>query len=226
MSPNAIPELVYTLINHPSAFAVLSSLINSATMSWVQYRLGAVHSYLPERKPPLKSNDESYGPRAWRASALPKWQPPGESSEVEEFPNTEKESIADHAPVGSIGAAPYLNHRWLPLRDEDSHITQTPIATAEYAPSGLSWTRWAVGAQQHYSLFENLEKNQLHKYYVGEDGIWNMHYDRTNINLLAIWANDILDNLPFEDADDEQLISSTLPRKQRRRMFIPLFLKY
>ena len=44
-----------------------------------------------------------------------------------------------------------------------------------------------------------------------------MRYDRTNVNLLAIWGNDILDNLPFEGADDEQLISVELPRKHHRR---------
>ena len=81
---------------------------------------------------------------------------------------------------------------------------------------------WTIAAQQHYSLLENLEKGLLRKYYIGDEGIWNMRYDRTNINLIAIWANDILDNLPFEGADDEQLISSNLPRKQHRRKRSPV----
>lgn len=198
-------------------------------MGWVQYRLGAVHSYFPERKPPVvklglglqASGDESYGPKAWRASALPTWEPPSEG-EIEEFPQADKKGKGDHAPVGSPGAAPYMNHRWLPLRDEDRYIAKTPIARAEYEPGGRSWSEWPIGAQQHYSLLENIEKDQLHKYYIGEDGIWNMRYLRTNINLIAIWANDILDNLPFEGADDEQLISSTLPFEQHRREFGPL----
>lgn len=227
MSPTAIPELVNTKLNHPESFAVLASLINSATMGWVQYRLGAVHSYFPERQPPIlepsseDTGDESYGPKAWRASALPTWQSPNGDDEIEEFPHADKAGKADKAPIGSIGGAPYANHRWLPLRDEDRYIAKTPIAEAEYQGDGNSWHMWTIAAQQHYSLLENLEKGLLRKYHIGDEGIWNMRYDRTNINLFAIWANDILDNLPFEGADDEQLISSDLPRKQHRRKCHP-----
>lgn len=226
MSPTAIPELVNTKLNHPESFAVLASLINSATMGWVQYRLGAVHSYFPERQPPIlepsseDTGDESYGPKAWRASALPTWQSPNGDDEIEEFPHADKAGKADKAPIGSIGGAPYANHRWLPLRDEDRYIAKTPIAEAEYQGDGNSWHMWTIAAQQHYSLLENLEKGLLRKYHIGDEGIWNMRYDRTNINLFAIWANDILDNLPFEGADDEQLISSDLPRKQHRQNLV------
>lgn len=215
MNPNAVPTLVHTLMDHPEAFAVVAALINSATLGWVQYRLGAVRSYLPEPDPPFQPNEDAYGPKAWRASALPTYKLEI-GGKIEDFPNTEKSGAAEHAPVGSIGAAPYTNHRWLPLRDE-SLLPETPIAHTEYLPDGQGWKRWAIGAQQHYSLLENLENGQLHKYYIGEDGIWNMRYDRTNVNLLAIWGNDILDNLPFEGADDEQLISVELPRKHHRR---------
>ena len=224
MSPTAIPELVNTKLNHTESFAVLASLINSATMGWVQYRLGAVHSYFPERQPPIlkpfseDTGDDSYGPKAWRASALPTWQPPDGENEIAEFPHPEKTGKADKAPIGSIGGPPYANHRWLPLRDDDEHIAKTPIAKSEYKSNGNNWDMWTIAAQQHYSLLENLEKGLLKKYYIGDEGIWNMRYDRGNINLIAIWANDILDNLPFEGADDEQLISSNLPRKQHRRM--------
>lgn len=214
MSPNAVPTLVHTLMDHSEAFAIIAALINSATLGWVQYRLGAVHPYLPEPGPPFRPGEDSYGPKAWRASALPSYNEVG--GKIEDFPNTEKAGAADHAPVGSVGAAPYANHRWLPLGD-DSLLPNTPIAHTEYLPDGQGWQRWAIGAQQHYSLLENLEQDQLHKYYIGEDGIWNMRYDRTNVNLLAIWGNDILDNLPFEGADDEQLISVVLPRKHHRR---------
>ena len=203
-------------MDHPEAFAVIAALINSATLGWVQYRLGAVHSYMPESDPPFQPKEDAYGPKAWRSSALPTWKHEF-GAKLEEFPNTEKEGASQHAPIGSKGAAPYTNHRWLPLRDNDTLLTETPIAHTEYRPDGPGWRRWAIGAQQHYSLLENIEKDQLQKYYLGEDGIWNMRYDRTNVNLLAIWGNDILDNLPFEGADDEQLISVELPRKHHRR---------
>ena len=178
MNPLAIPELVNTKLNQPESFVVLGSLINSATMAWVQYRLGAVYSYLPERRPPVLTSspqgtdNDSYGPKAWRASALPTWQSADGERRFEEFP--QKPEGVKKAPIGSDFGPPYANHRWLPLRDEDRHITETPIAHSQYNPFGQSWRQWTIAAQQHYSLLENLEKGLVSKYYVGHDGVWNL----------------------------------------------------
>ena len=49
-----------------------------------------------------------------------------------------------------------------------------------------------MAAQQHYSFFANAEQGTLHRYWAGnEDGIWNMQYDRYNINFLAIWGRTV-----------------------------------
>lgn len=225
MSPSAIPELVDTKLNHPDSFVVLASLVNSVTMGWVQHRLGAVYSYLPEPRPPTlapssqDTGDDSYGPKAWRASALPTWQSPDGEGKFEEFP---LKPNWNKAPVGADAGPPYANHRWLPLRDEDYYIAETPIAHAQYAPFGPSLQQWAIAAQQHYSLLENIEKGLISKYYIGDDGIWNMRYHRGNINLIAICANDILDNLPLHsNSSDEEWLSRTFPEKLHRRTCIP-----
>lgn len=38
-----------------------------------------------------------------------------------------------------------------------------------------------------------------------------------NINFMAIWGKDVLDNLPFETFDDELALSVQVPIKLRRR---------
>lgn len=74
MNDNAIPDLVFTKLNHPDSLNVVGNLVNSPETGWLHYHVGAVHAYLPERKPPAPDReDNSYGPGAWRASALPKW---------------------------------------------------------------------------------------------------------------------------------------------------------
>lgn len=220
MSEDAVPQTVYTLINHPEAFLVLANLVNSAALGWVHHHQGAIHSYLPDRKPPSNISSDSHGPLAWRASALPNWQSKPEV-EVLEFPDTDKESPGQRAPVGSKGGPPYRNHRWLPLRDNGSNIIKTPIWNTQYESNGNDWKRWAIGAQQHYSLLENLENDALERYHFGPDGIWNMRYMHANINFMAVWSNDILDNLPFDvNEDDEAHFSIHLPRKLHRETYI------
>ena len=222
MSDTAVEESVTTLINHPEAFLVLGNLVNSAALGWVHHHQGAIHSYLPELSPPNPPESSSYGPKAWRASALPKYHPTDGSSEPEPFPNTEKNFAGSRAAIGDVGGPPYANHRWLPLRDSGTLLPITPIWRTEYNPNGADWKGWQLGAQQHYSLLENLENDDLSAYHFGnKDGIWNMRYMHANINLMAVWADDILDNLPFDvDEDDEAHFSIHLPEKLRRQTYI------
>lgn len=154
-------------------------------------------------------------------SALPAWQPNGDGN-ITEFTYAEKGPEKEYTPISSIGGAPYPNHRWLPLRDNDSDIYKTPIADTEYDPFSQDWKQWSIAAQQHYSFLENLEKNQLEKYTMGGDGTWNLRYMRGNINLMAFWANDVLDNLPFEGSqDDEHQLTITMPQKTHKgKLFI------
>ena len=92
-----------------------------------------------------------------------------------------------------------------------------------YDPDGPDWWSWSLGAQAHYSFLENLEKGDLSIYHYGHgldperEGLWNMAYDRMNINFMAIWGRDVLDNLPFKTIDDELELSVGVNKKLRRR---------
>lgn len=228
MSDDAIPNIVYTKLNHPNSLNVVANLINSPETGWLHYRLGALHAYLPETTPPKSdANSTSYGSKAWRASALPVWNEAGEMS----FPLADKSD--DNGKVltpDQPGAPPFKGHRWLPLPDDEKNIYKTPVDKTEYNAFGNDWKKWAIAAQVHYSFLENLENNQLGKYHFGtglddkREGIWNMNYERMNINFMAIWGKDVVDNVPFEDRDDEHVLSVALPLKLRRRelFFLPL----
>ena len=126
------------------------------------------------------------------------------------------------------GAPPFKGHRWLPLPgglDKDDNLWRTPMVESSYDPDGPDWGSWSLGAQAHYSFFENLENDNLKVYHYGHgidedrEGIWNMQYARMNINFMAIWGKDVLDNLPFETEDDELELSVGVNKKIRRRMF-------
>jgi len=139
------------------------------------------------------------------------------------------------------GSAPFDGHRWLPLpggADKDQELWRTPMKQTSYDPNGPDWGSWSLGAQAHYSFFENLEKDNLEIYHYGHgldqerEGIWNMAFDRMNINFMAIWGKDVLDNLPFSTSDDELELSVGVNWRLRRREFLvlpcgfPYLLKY
>ena len=139
-----------------------------------------------------------------------------------------KEDDGSSLPTDVPGAPPYKGHRWLPLPDNEKNIYNTPMIESSYDPNGPDWGSWSLGAQAHYSFLENLEKDELSRYHYGwgmdpdREAIWHMMYQRMNINFMAIWGKDVLDNLPFETLDDELALSVTVPLKLRRRKsFLP-----
>ena len=220
MGDTAIEELVTTMVNHPEALGVLANLINSAALGWVHHHNGAIHSYLPELEPPLEPSSASYGPQAWRASALPSYQPADGSNETMPSPQIERALDRRRIAIGDEDGAPYANHRWLPLRDNGTLLSLTPMWETSYNPWGDDWKKWQHGAQQHYSFLQNLESGDLSSYHFGDkEGIWNMRYVRANINLMAVWGDDVLDHLP-ETTDDENDLSIDLPKKLNRQTYI------
>ncbi len=184
-----ITELVATKRDHPEYLLVSANGINNPALSWVHYHLGAIHPYLPDFLPPAENLSAS-----WRASELPEWQENALFNRHEWFD------------------APYENHRWLPL-GPDFTLDGTPITTTTYSAAGPGWNNWAIAAQEHYSFLENLEKNELGRY---NFGIWDYQYERLSINMIAIWGDDVVDNLPFP-RDDEQYLTVDLPKKLGRR---------
>jgi len=88
--------------------------------------------------------------------------------------------------------APYKGHHWLPLETNAVNILRTPIAGVTPGDTndalGQAWLKWTIAAQQHMSFFKNVEEGRLDRYHAGseKEGIWNMQFERYNINFIAI----------------------------------------
>ncbi|KAL6721411.1 hypothetical protein ACLMJK_000514 [Lecanora helva] len=224
----AIPDIVFSKLKHPHSLDVVANLVNSPETGWLHYRFGAIHAYLPELEPPQNPSADSKGPIAWRASKLPEWKGDDMSFPVKGV-RAGKDDDSSVLPPDAEGAAPFEGHRWLPLpggANKDQELWRTPMKESSYDPNGPDWGSWSLGAQAHYSFLENLEKDNLKIYHYGHgvdqdrEGIWNMAYARMNINFMAIWGKDVLDNLPFDSPDDEHELSVGVNQKVRRPLLV------
>ena len=148
-----------------------------------------------------------------------------------DFPLGDKGTGGEVLEDGVPGAPPFKGHRWLPVKHEQENLYRTPIRHTKYDAYGPDWTSWSLAAQVQYSLLQNIEEDQLEKYHYGSgldlerEGIWDMKYDRMNINFMAIWGKDVLEAVPFlndddkPETDDEQFLSQTLTHRLQRRGF-------
>ncbi|KAG5297520.1 hypothetical protein I7I48_06651 [Histoplasma ohiense] len=201
LADDTIPRIVDRKLKHPNDFAVSANIINNPPLSFIHYHVGALHPYFPELangNPSTKVSDN----KSWKPSDHPHWDGP------DKF-----EWALDAAP-------PAKGHRWLRVKD-DKAIVRTPVTHLKYEVWGDTYTSWAIAAQQHYSFLENLEKNQLDLYKFNLP--WNMDNERIRINVLAIWADDILDSdidtWPKERSDEEMVVME-LPKLYSRPVTI------
>lgn len=192
---HAIPELVDARMKHPDAFIVSANIVNNPLLGWVHYRMGALHPYLPEMTAPSPS-----AAAEWRASKQPSWTGPKDFR------------------FGLDKPPPFEGHRWLPVRDSSHSIRDTPVAEIQYDAFGTGWNKWAIGAQEHASFLENLEKDQLDLYRTTSK-IWDFSGDRLSINFIAVWGDDIVDNSPIAQ-DDEPAITMDIPKKLGRSSIV------
>ncbi|KAI9887603.1 MAG: hypothetical protein M1823_000587 [Watsoniomyces obsoletus] len=191
----AIESMVTNLITHPEYFMVSANVVNQPALSWVHWHMGVVRPYLPEMTPP--STDKRSRKGSWRASELPEWSGPKDMDYTKDF------------------KAPFEGHRWLPL-PKGTPEDKTPITTTTYDKASRGWSSWAVAAQQHYSLLEHLENDNLAAYHLG---MWDFKYDRISAHVLAFWGKDVRENLPFP-SDDEGYLSEVLPKKLQRHAIV------
>ena len=204
---NAIPSMVQTLIAHPEAHDIAANIVNSPLAHWLHFHTDAIYPYVPDTTPQAEITEDSL---TWRPSKLPQYT--GKMNDTWQFPKKEGRKFE----IGSDGGPPFNNHRWLPLNNTPANLFKTPIKAAQYNAFGPGWTEWTLAAQQHYSLFENLEKGTTDKYWAGNrDGIWNMQYSRYNLNFLAIWGSSVAMKLPGQD--DEEALTVTIPKEFKRR---------
>ncbi|KAM0501541.1 hypothetical protein ACHAP8_004529 [Fusarium lateritium] len=194
MEDSVIPSIVKKKIDHPEYYIVSANVINQPLLSWVHWNIGAIRPYLPEvdtsgKAVPFAASDPSN--EEWSSLHLPPWNGP------------ESFSIQEWDPEG-------IKHRWLPLDKggEDHVLDTTPIEATEYDPMGRGWTEWTIGAQEHFSFFENLVKNKLSAY---KFDTWDFQYERMGIQFVALLGRDINRAKPIE-ADDENHFSCIMPR--------------
>ncbi|KAL8699556.1 MAG: hypothetical protein Q9201_005939 [Fulgogasparrea decipioides] len=204
---------------------ISTNTINSPRLAWLHSHLGAIHPYLPELSPPaseVERDGSIEGRSDWRPSFLPPWDG-----------NPVTFSLPKHpSPPGHD-----QNQRWLPLpAPYDTSRKGTPMDLVQYEDSTEALTNWAVAAQQHYSFVRNLEKDELWRYWGGgrgktstanaqatteAGGIWNMRGIRIQINLICVWGDDIVDNLPVP-ADDERYLAVDLVERLGRSAVVDL----
>lgn len=189
--------MVHTRAVRPEYYVVGANVINQPLSSWLHWGLGAVRPYLPENKTYGAKHEQSQGSVDWRASVLPQWSAPKDFD------------IAGWSPPEG------RKHRWLPVpnRVNDHILDGTPILTTTYdAHTSSGWWNWIVGAQQHYSFFENLEKDELWRY---RFHTWDYRDLRMGIQLIAITGRDINIAKPIAQ-DDEDYFCVQMPRKLGR----------
>ena len=222
---DAIPNLIYTKLRHPDAFDVSANIVNSPSLSWLHSHLGAIHPYLPELKDPdAAAERQSTETEVWRASSLPEWK--GDNTTFPLGKGTNDNGVVE---PDDPGAPPFPGHRWLPLRDNKNSLMRTPISETEFDAYGNGWKSWAIAAQQHYSLLQNIEADEMNRYHFGRstdehESIYTMGDSRMNINFLCIGGDDVVDNFPFPDVD-EPALSWVLPQRlQRRKLLKHIFI--
>lgn len=204
MEDTVIPSIAHTKYTHPEYFIVSANIMNQPSLSWVHYHLGAVKPYLPDLSPPAPPQSVAESLEVdWRASKLPAWKG------------------NDDFLVDKDWKSAYPQHRWLPLKGQTNHtIDHTPIISTTFDAFSSGLWQWQVGAQEHYSFFENLEKNELFRY---KFHTWDYNYTRMGIQLVALMGDDINLSKPMREGDDEYYFSEVMPKETRRRELLFIF---
>ncbi len=196
MADDAIPRLVAQKIARPQDLVVSANIINNPPLGFMHYHMGALHPYFPDTGSPAHINAST----PWKPSQHPYWEGPANYT----WPLDKK--------------PPHKNHRWLRVQNENM-MSQTPAAELTYDVWGPSYESWAIAAQMHYSLLENIERNRLDVY---KFGTWDMHGHRIRINFMCFYADDILDtdveNWP-KNRGDEDMVVLDLPKQLNRCMY-------
>ncbi|TWU70346.1 hypothetical protein ED733_000038 [Metarhizium rileyi] len=194
-----ILSMVHTRATRPDYYLIGANVINQPLSSWLHWSLGAVRPYLPENTTSHAGHGErqKLTPVDWRASSLPEW------------------SAAQDFDIGQWSPPEDRKHRWLPVRKRTPGHTLdgTPILSTTYnAYESPGWWNWVVGAQQHYSFFENLETDQLRRY---RFDLWDYRDYRMGLQLVTMTGRDINSAKPIAE-DDEGYFCVEVPKRTGR----------
>ncbi|KAK5076419.1 hypothetical protein LTR64_006101 [Lithohypha guttulata] len=206
LADDAIPRMVSRKFNQDDYLVVSASVINSPLMSKVHLDAGAYHPYLPAHatSTPKKvlarlTKGKASGRTSWQYNQYPIWEGPSN------YTLHDDDSSNSSFPV------------WLRLPEEN--LNKTPAQGIEYNSWGSSWSSWRIAAQSHLSLLENLYHGNTSLYFSNlDEEVWFTQPDRLSVNVIAIFSNDILDNMPDDAFDDEEWLTVTLPGQQGKRV--------
>ncbi|KAL7792782.1 hypothetical protein V8C43DRAFT_282440 [Trichoderma afarasin] len=189
----AIKAIASAKAARPDVYIMSANVVNQILFSWLHRQFGAVKPYLPELTERPADND-SVPLTDWRTSVLPSWEGPADFQQ--ETWSTER----------------HPKHRWLPVRGRNAYpLNDTPIAKVDYT-YGYSHKHWQVAAQEHYSLLENLEKEELWRY---RFPTWDFQLKRMGIQFVAIMGKDINLAKPIPP-DDEHHFTVEMPTRLGR----------
>lgn len=218
MEDHAIPELVRAVLEHPEAHSIQANVVNNRWTYWLHHRMNAIWPYLIDDDPSAK-----WAANSWRPSELPRFSGT--------LPSVGTNFTAHYWPPS---ARENKGHRWLPVEHSPSKadaLAHTPYGPFQPNPEvGIPGhaVNWAIPAQSHYSLFENLERNSLHNYFYGNgiDGMYNLWYTRYNINVFAIRGSHVALK-PFWNNEysklgvgDEYLLTLVIPQELRMPAYV------
>ncbi|KAI8627575.1 hypothetical protein F5Y19DRAFT_477448 [Xylariaceae sp. FL1651] len=238
--PDTIPQLVHTRLAVPHAFGVSAHLINSPITGMEQFHHNAIYPFVPDpnSKPSHQAAEE------WRLSGLDKYP----KAKLESLKKLDDHHIK--FPDVPYRGHPFVllsEDNFDLLHTSMGRYDQAP--GGDFIAFSPVWKSWAMAAQQQYSLLYNLEKNQISRYFFGKpatypanakgpdpkttistprrDGesvlggeqIFDTQFRRYNLNFVAVWGSDIKKHLPI-DSDDEEAITSSLPKKTGRPFII------
>ncbi|KAI0131589.1 hypothetical protein F4776DRAFT_671595 [Hypoxylon sp. NC0597] len=244
---DAIPQLVHTRLAQPHPYAVSAQLVNSPVTGLQQYHYGAIHPFLPDpyhgthRKAaeawrpselglypeamlPLSGDlinvNSSYRGHRWLLLS----NSSHDTVELTRTPmgawnrNQGSEQIAFGPAWKSWAiAAQQLYSLLYNLERNQMHRYHFGRALnfedAVYRKKPNNNTTDAAG--------EGTVQTHHHYYYSGPGGeqLYDMQYERYNLNFFAIWGRDVAAGLPIRE-DDEAELTSEIPLRLRRPVVI------
>lgn len=153
-------------------------------------------------------------PPSWRASKLP------------DYPLSELSAEGQQPFLDPDFQPRFPDHRWLPLPHTAANLMRTPWGIGDTLPNPKDSTKgrisWQVAAQEHFSLFDHIEHDNLGVYSWGRDtdGLWNPWYQHYNINFMAFFGKTMKQrpfwgspNDPHFIRNDEVALTQIVPKE-------------
>ncbi|KAI1417481.1 hypothetical protein F5Y13DRAFT_201059 [Hypoxylon sp. FL1857] len=236
---DTIPQLVHTRLAQPHPYAVSAQLVNSPVTGLQQYHYGAIHPFLPD--PGNRTHHKAA--ETWRPSELGLY--PGEALNLSgDLINVDSPYRGHPWLLLSNGSHDSVALTLTPIGAWNRNQGPQQIA---FGPAWTSWGVAAqqlysllynleLNQMRRYHFGRPLDfeeavdhkptpittgkhTTQIHNYSgPGGEQLYDMQYERYNLNFFAIWGRDVAVGLPIED--DELELTSEIPLRLGRPFVI------